>query len=142
MDGFGRSDFWELFPEDQFIHPSYGEIPMHTPTGSVGPWSPASSSARTNWEPEAAAATNLAPTANEMGPPPTATLMPTSDTQPAMEIGSSAMVQKKRKQKAPTLRDSDWEPFKDLIYDLHITQKITLPRVVDIMERDHGFIAT
>ena len=46
-----------------------------------------------------------------------------------------------RKRKAPTLRDSDWEPYKDRIVHLHITQDKPLPEVKKIMEKEMGFTA-
>ena len=46
-----------------------------------------------------------------------------------------------RKRKAPTLRDSDWEPYKDRIVQLHITQDRPLPEVKKIMEEETGFTA-
>lgn len=46
-----------------------------------------------------------------------------------------------RKPKAPTLKDADWAPYKDLIIDLHSTQKKPLKWVREHMEREHGFKA-
>jgi hypothetical protein len=47
-----------------------------------------------------------------------------------------------RKQKAPTLRVDDWKPVKARVIELHITQKLPLPEVKKIVERDlPGFTA-
>jgi hypothetical protein len=46
-----------------------------------------------------------------------------------------------RKKKAPTLHDSDWEPFKDRIFELHIVNKLCLKKVRDCMEAEYGFCA-
>lgn len=48
---------------------------------------------------------------------------------------------KTRKPKAKTLRDSDWQPFRDLIIDLHIRQNQTLLMVKVHMEQEYGFCA-
>jgi hypothetical protein len=48
---------------------------------------------------------------------------------------------KRRKKKAPTLRASDWEPFKARIIELHITQKRSLPEVKKMIESELGFVA-
>lgn len=47
---------------------------------------------------------------------------------------------KPRKRKAPTLRESDWEPYKDRITDLY-TSGAPLKRVREAMEADFGFHA-
>jgi hypothetical protein len=48
-----------------------------------------------------------------------------------------------RKKKAPTLRVDDWKPVKARVIELHITQKLPLPEVKKIVERDlPGFTAT
>ena len=46
-----------------------------------------------------------------------------------------------RRSKATTLRDKDWEPYKQRIIDLHITQNIPLSEVVEIM-KTQGLNAT
>ncbi|KAF4947303.1 hypothetical protein FGADI_10512 [Fusarium gaditjirri] len=48
---------------------------------------------------------------------------------------------KSRKKKAPTLREEDWEPFKDRILDLYETQKLPLERVKTMIEEEFGFTA-
>jgi hypothetical protein len=48
---------------------------------------------------------------------------------------------KTRKPKAPTLKDADWAPHKDLIIDLHITQQKPLKWVRAYMEKEHMFRA-
>ena len=48
---------------------------------------------------------------------------------------------KTRKSKAQILRDCDWEPFRDLLVDLHIRQDQTLTEVKAYMEREHAFVA-
>lgn len=47
---------------------------------------------------------------------------------------------KTRKNKAPTLRDSDWEPYRDRITKLY-TNKTPLKQVKEMMETEFGFIA-
>lgn len=54
---------------------------------------------------------------------------------------SSHFVHNKRKAKAPTLRERDWEPYKDVIIDMHISQGMSLPKVRSFLEEKHGFIA-
>ncbi|KAF1838133.1 hypothetical protein BDW02DRAFT_489931 [Decorospora gaudefroyi] len=46
-----------------------------------------------------------------------------------------------RRKKAPTLRESDWEPYKARIIELHITQKRPLPEVRLLIEKEYGFTA-
>ncbi|EMT63098.1 Kinesin light chain 2 [Fusarium odoratissimum] len=46
-----------------------------------------------------------------------------------------------RKKKAPTLRDEDWEPFKDRILELYETQKLPLEKVKNMIEEEFGFTA-
>jgi hypothetical protein len=46
-----------------------------------------------------------------------------------------------RKRKAPTLRADDWEPYKKRILDLHIVQKLSLPKVRQMVEVEYGFKA-
>ncbi|KAI4952113.1 hypothetical protein J4E91_003575 [Alternaria rosae] len=46
-----------------------------------------------------------------------------------------------RKKKSPTLRESDWEPYKDRIIQLHVVEKRPLPEVRDLIERKFGFAA-
>ncbi|EXL56119.1 hypothetical protein FOCG_03815 [Fusarium oxysporum f. sp. radicis-lycopersici 26381] len=48
---------------------------------------------------------------------------------------------KSRKKKAPTLRDEDWEPFKDRILELYETQKLPLEKVKTMIEEEFGFTA-
>lgn len=47
----------------------------------------------------------------------------------------------KRKPKAPTLRENDWEPHKARIRTLHIEQKLPLREIQKKMENDFGFSA-
>jgi len=54
---------------------------------------------------------------------------------------SSHFVHNKRKAKAPTLRERDWEPYKDVIIDMHISQGMSLPKVWSFLEEKHDFIA-
>ncbi|CEI67481.1 hypothetical protein FVEN_g5585 [Fusarium venenatum] len=49
---------------------------------------------------------------------------------------------KRRKKKAPTLRANDWEPYKALILELHDGQKLPLPKVITMIEKECGFTAT
>lgn len=46
-----------------------------------------------------------------------------------------------RKRKAPTLTAADWEPYKQDVLDLHVTQGLTLPEVREKMIEKRGFIA-
>ncbi|KAF5637361.1 kinesin light chain 2 [Fusarium tjaetaba] len=46
-----------------------------------------------------------------------------------------------RKKKAPTLRDGDWEPFKDRILELYETYKLPLEKVKTMIEEEFGFTA-
>jgi len=57
---------------------------------------------------------------------------------PASPMGPPA---RPRKRKAPTLRTNDWEPYKERILDLHITQKLPLPKVKQMIEEEYGFKA-
>ena len=50
-----------------------------------------------------------------------------------------------RRKKAPTLRSKGWEPVKDRIFELHITQNLPLSEVKEKVEREYktiGFSAT
>lgn len=58
--------------------------------------------------------------------------------EPALPIGPAA---RPRKRKAPTLRADDWEPYKKRILDLHIVQKLSLPKVRQIIEKEYSFKA-
>ncbi|KAI4672456.1 uncharacterized protein J4E78_000957 [Alternaria triticimaculans] len=46
-----------------------------------------------------------------------------------------------RKKKARTLRETDWEPYKDRIIQLHHVDKRPLPEVRILIEQEFGFIA-
>jgi hypothetical protein len=46
-----------------------------------------------------------------------------------------------RKRKAPTLRADAWEPYKDRIIELHITQGLPLSEVRKKVEEEFGFKA-
>ena len=46
-----------------------------------------------------------------------------------------------RKKKARTLRETDWEPYKDRIIQLHHVEKRPLPEVRILIEQEFGFIA-
>ena len=46
-----------------------------------------------------------------------------------------------RKKKAPTLRESDWEPYKDRIIQVHLVEKRSLPEVKILIEQEFGFTA-
>lgn len=48
---------------------------------------------------------------------------------------------KARKAKATTLRPSDWEPYKDLVIDLHTRQNLPLDKLKAVMEKEYGFVA-
>lgn len=48
---------------------------------------------------------------------------------------------KSRKKKAPTLRDEDFEPFKDRILELYETKKLSLEKVKSMIEEEFGFTA-
>lgn len=41
-----------------------------------------------------------------------------------------------RRRKAPTLRDSDWEPMKDRITQLYIRDKLTLSRMAEVINSE------
>lgn len=45
-----------------------------------------------------------------------------------------------RKRKAPTLRESDWAPYKDQVDELY-TSGMPLKKVKEIIEVEHGFCA-
>ena len=55
-------------------------------------------------------------------------------------IGAPNPLRQSRKSKAVTLHDEHWEPHKERIIDLHITQNKPLPEVIDIM-KGHGLDA-
>lgn len=44
-----------------------------------------------------------------------------------------------RKKKAMTLRAEDWELYKERIVDLHITNNMPLPKVMQFMKENHSF---
>lgn len=46
-----------------------------------------------------------------------------------------------RKRKAPTLRADAWEPYKARIIELHITQKLPLRKVKEMVKEEFGFTA-
>lgn len=46
-----------------------------------------------------------------------------------------------RKQKAPTLRAEEWEPYKARIIELHITQGLPLTVVKERLRKESGFNA-
>ncbi|KAF9770240.1 hypothetical protein IL306_012241 [Fusarium sp. DS 682] len=48
---------------------------------------------------------------------------------------------KTRKKKARTLRDEDWEPYKDRILELYDTHKLPLEKVKVMIEEEFGFVA-
>ncbi|CAO2653511.1 Nn.00g029220.m01.CDS01 [Neocucurbitaria sp. VM-36] len=48
---------------------------------------------------------------------------------------------KRRKRKAPTLRANDWEPYKDRVLELHVTEGLPLPEVKKRLEEESGFTA-
>jgi hypothetical protein len=56
-------------------------------------------------------------------------------------VSSMGPPPKRRKKKAPTLRAKDWEPYKARILDLHVTQKLSLETVKNMMEMKFGFTA-
>ncbi|KAI6763923.1 hypothetical protein HG530_007712 [Fusarium avenaceum] len=56
-------------------------------------------------------------------------------------VSSMAPPPKRRKKKAPTLRATDWEPYKARILDLHVTRKLSLETVKNMMEMEFGFTA-
>ncbi|KAF5699931.1 kinesin light chain 2 [Fusarium mundagurra] len=56
-------------------------------------------------------------------------------------IPTTGPPRKSRKKKAPTLRDEDFEPFKDRILELYETQKLPLEKVKSIIEEEFGFTA-
>lgn len=59
----------------------------------------------------------------------------------AAPVASASMMRPPRKRKAPTLRAHDWEPYKDRILELHLTQGLPLPEVRQIIEGECGFKA-
>lgn len=67
-------------------------------------------------------------------------VQPFSDIQdtPVLSMGPPT---KTRKRKAPTLRREAWDPYQDRIKELHITQRLPLREVKDIIEKEFGFIA-
>ncbi|KAF5669520.1 TPR-like protein [Fusarium heterosporum] len=64
----------------------------------------------------------------------------TKDTQ-MMPLTPMGPPPKTRKPKAPTRRAKDWEPYKARILELHITQKLPLKQVKELIEDEFGFIA-
>ena len=47
-----------------------------------------------------------------------------------------------RKRKAPTLKDSDWEPMKVRITQLYVEENLTVPRLREAIQTEFGFQAT
>jgi hypothetical protein len=62
-------------------------------------------------------------------------------TAPAEHLSSIGPPARPRKRKAVTLRAHDWEPYKKRILDLHIVQKLSLPKVRQIIEEEYSFKA-
>jgi hypothetical protein len=58
-----------------------------------------------------------------------------------MAPSSLLLPSRPRKQKAPTLRAKDWEPYKTRIVGLHIEQNLPLKEVKDKIEQEFGFKA-
>ncbi|KAF5586035.1 kinesin light chain 2 [Fusarium pseudocircinatum] len=58
-----------------------------------------------------------------------------------MPAATTGPPRKSRKKKAPTLRDEDFEPFKDRILELYETQKLSLQKVKTVIEEEFGFTA-
>jgi hypothetical protein len=74
--------------------------------------------------------------------------VPASNSQPASAstaiagpTSSMRPPDRPRKRKAATLRADDWEPYKKRILDLHIEQRLALPKVRDMIEVEYGFKA-
>ncbi|KAF2267719.1 TPR-like protein [Lojkania enalia] len=59
----------------------------------------------------------------------------------SMSATSMGPPPRKRQRKAPTLRADAWEPYKDRIIELHITQKLPLRKVKEIIKEEYGFTA-
>lgn len=72
-------------------------------------------------------------------------LMPISEeaasSQPPPSHSNYIADTRPRKKKARTLRESDWEPYKDRIIQLHHVEKRPLPEVRILIEQEFGFIA-
>jgi len=54
---------------------------------------------------------------------------------------SAAASPKLHLKKSPTLKDKDWEPFKSLIINLHITKGYSIKQVQQHMKDKHDFVA-
>lgn len=61
-----------------------------------------------------------------------------ASTAPAPPMGPPTQP---RKKKARTLRADDWEPYKAQIIELHITQKLPLRKVKEMIKEEFGFTA-
>ncbi|KAH8745009.1 hypothetical protein F5883DRAFT_588450 [Diaporthe sp. PMI_573] len=64
-----------------------------------------------------------------------------SASAPTAPAGAPSIMDPPRKRKAPTLYANDWEPYKERILDLHIVQKLPLPKVREMIEEEYGFKA-
>jgi hypothetical protein len=72
---------------------------------------------------------------------------PSPSSDPANSLVGQSMPPptQSRKRKAPTLHGDDWEPVKARVIELHIEQKLPLPKVKEIVEEEFkplGFNAT
>ncbi|OCK86083.1 TPR-like protein [Lepidopterella palustris CBS 459.81] len=81
---------------------------------------------------------NPSPTPWTIKPHNVQSLSDTQDIPPAESMGPPT---NKRKRKAPTLRANAWDPYKDRIIELHITQNLPLQKVKDIIQKEFGFTA-
>lgn len=84
-------------------------------------------------------------TINQITPSPftptwTASDMPQPTESPVL-TGSMKPPARPRKPKAPTLRESDWEPYKARVIELHIKEKRPLPEVRLTIQEEFGFTA-
>lgn len=70
-------------------------------------------------------------------------LFPMPQDVPSFDDASTSMGPplKHRKRKARTLRDEDFEPYKNRIIELHVAQKVPLRKVSAMIEEEFGFAA-
>jgi|SRR5579871_3427786 len=86
---------------------------------------------------------SLNPNANNMAAQ--SQQLPISDSTSNTDVQPMAPPPNPRKRKAPTLCVDDWEPVKARVIELHITNKLPLPEVKEIVEEEFksiGFTAT
>jgi hypothetical protein len=93
----------------------------------------------------AAGQTSLSPNPNANNPVVQSQQLPVSNVTSDAGVQPMAPPPNPRKRKAPTLRVDDWHPVKSRVIELHITNKLPLSEVKEMVEHEFksiGFTAT